>query len=255
MRGRWSAIAAFLSIAMRTRAALGYRPFVSTDAAVADTGEAEIELGYIGFRRRGDRSAIVAPTVIGNLGIAPDLELVAEFKLVNDLGRRDGTDRTRFEDSAISLKWVARDGALQGHGSTPSLGVELSALLPTIRGQDRPGGELVGIASGRTLGWTYHLNGGALVEPGGAEPGVIWGLIAEHGVWGRLRAVAELNGEAVRGGEADTSALAGAIWDVPAPPPLHELSFDIGVRHGISRTADEWGGTAGVTFALPWRAR
>ena len=31
-----------------------------------------------------------------------------------------------------------------------------------------------------------------------------------------------------------------------------ELSFDVGVRHGISRTADEWGGTAGFTVAFPW---
>jgi hypothetical protein len=255
MRRRWWTVAAFLSVAMRTRAAFGYRPFVSTDAAVADAGEAEIELGYVGFRRSGDRSTIVAPTVIGNLGIAHDLELVAEFKLANDLERRRGSDHTRFEDSAISLKWVARDGALQGHGSAPSLGVELSALLPTLRGQDRPGGELVGIASGRTLGWTYHVNGGALVEPGGDEPGGIWGFIVEHPVWGRLRAVAELNGEAVRGSEADTSVLAGAIWDVTAPAPLHELSFDIGLRRGLSHTADDWGGTAGLTFAFPWRAR
>src|SRR3989442_625059 len=252
MRRRWSAVAAFVSIAMRAGAALAYRQFVSTDAAVADRGEAEIELGYIGFRRNGGRSAIVAPTVIANLGIARDLELVAEFKLVSDLGRREGTERTRFEDSAVSLKWVAREGALQGHGSTPSLGVELSALLPTIRGQDRPGGELVGIASGRGHGWTYHLNGGALVEPGRDQPGVSWGFILEHAAWGRLRAVAEVNGETVRGGEADNSALVGAIWEVAALAPLHELSFDIGVRHGISRAADEWGGTTGLTIAFPW---
>jgi hypothetical protein len=29
---------------------IGYRPFVSTDASVADTGDVEIEFGYIGFR-------------------------------------------------------------------------------------------------------------------------------------------------------------------------------------------------------------
>jgi hypothetical protein len=64
--------------------------------------------------------------------------------------------------------------------------------------------------------------------------------------------VAELNGESVRGTAANNSALAGAIWSVAAPAPLHELSFDVAVRHGISDAADTWGGTAGLTFAFPW---
>jgi len=63
--------------------------------------------------------------------------------------------------------------------------------------------------------------------------------------------VAEVNGESVRGSAANNSALVGAIWVVAAPAPLHELSFDVGVRHGISRAANEWGGTAGLTFAFP----
>ena len=81
---------------------------------------------------------------------------------------------------------------------------------------------------------------------------MIWGVILERGVWGPVRAVAELNGESVRGSAANNSALAGAIWSVAAPAPLHELSFDVGVRHGISGAADAWGGTAGLTFAFPW---
>ena len=232
--------------------ALAYRPFVSTDAAVADRREVEIEFGYAGFRRSDGRTTIVAPTVIASIGLGRGLEAVVEFKLVNDLSRGEGRDHTRFEDSALSLKWIAREGVFQEHGSAPSLAVELSALLPTIRGEDRPGGELVGIASGRALGWTYHLNGGGLVEAGGDEPGILWGVIVERPLLDRVRAVAEVNGETVRGRKADNSALLGAVWDVAAPSPLHELSFDVGVRHGISRTADEWGGTAGFTVAFPW---
>jgi len=232
--------------------ALAYRPFVSTDAAVADRREVEIEFGYAGFRRSDGRTTIVAPTVIANIGLGRGLEAVAEFKLVNDLSRGEGRDHTRFEDSALSLKWIAREGALQEQGSAPSLAVELSALLPTIRGEGRPGSELIGIASGRALGWTYHLNGGGLVERGGDEPGILWGVIVERPLLGRVRAVAEVNGETIRRSEADDSALLGAVWDVAVPASLHELSFDVGVRHGISRTADEWGGTAGFTVAFPW---
>jgi hypothetical protein len=234
------------------RRAFGYRPFVSTDAAVADVGEVEVELGFAGFRQDHHRVTIVAPTLIGNLGVVRDLEVVGEFKLANDLTHRRGDDATRFEDTAVSLKWVFREGVLQDDGTRPSLAVELSALVPTLRDQTRPGGELVGLLSGRTLGWTYHVNGGALVEPGTSEPGVTWGVIAEHAIRGPLRAVAEVNGESVRRSRADDSALLGLVWSVRAPAPLHELSFDVGVRRGLSAAADAWGGTAGVTFAFPW---
>src|SRR5213080_4990146 len=113
--------------------ALAYRPFVSTDAVVADRREVELEFGYAGFRRSDGRSAIVAPTVIANIGFGRGLEAVAEFKLVNDVSRAEERDHTRFEDTAISLKWVAQEGALQERGSAPSLAVELGALLPTLR--------------------------------------------------------------------------------------------------------------------------
>jgi hypothetical protein len=243
-----------VTIALTPRFAHAYRPFVSTDAAVADPGDVEIEFGAIGFRSDHGRTSIIAPTVTANLGVGRDLEVVGEFKLVSDVEHRNRTETTRFEDSAVSLKWVAHDGVLQAKEREPSLALELSLLLPTIRGEDRPGGELIGIASGILPGvCRYHLNAGALVEPGGDEPGVIWGVILERAVTESLRAVLEVNGEAVRGSPGDNSALVGAIWTVPAPKPLNGLALDVGLRHGLGR-GDEWGGTAGFTFAFPlWR--
>ena len=239
-----------LLVACSAMHASAYRPFVSTDAAVADPGDVEVEFGAIGFRSGSGRTSLVAPTVIGNLGLARDLELVGEFKLVNDLSHAE-EDRTRFEDTAVSLKWIAHEGVLQEHGTTPSLGLELSLLVPTLRGQHRPGGELVGIISGTGFGWMYHLNGGMLVEPSETSAVPVWGVIIEHVIGGGVRAVAEVNGESATGTGPDNSALLGAIWEVKAPAPIRELSFDIGLRHGISRTADEWGGTVGFTIAFP----
>jgi hypothetical protein len=239
-----------LVVVFGTRVALAYRPFVSTDAAVAGPGEIEIEFGYIGFSRHHGENTIVAPTVIANLGLCRDLELVAETKATSDLPSHD--DRWQAEDTAVSVKWVAREGALQERGPAPSLAVEWSLLVPTAKGERHAGGELVGIVSGEAFGWTYHLNGGPLVDTVDTQPGVSWGVILEHALSGRLRAVAELNGEAVRGSAADDSALVGAIFDIAVPPPLHGLSLDVGVRRGISRAAGEWGGTAGFTAAFPW---
>jgi hypothetical protein len=243
-------VAVTLAVAA-SRRALAYRPFVSTDAAVADRGEVEIELGMAGFRGPHRSATIDVPELVVNLGVAPDVEFVGEFTLVNDLTHDANEEPTRFEDSGVSLKWVARDGVLQDESGV-SLAVELKALLPTLRGQDRPGAQLVGILSDRRLGWTYHLNAGALVEPSGSDPGAVWGVIVERPLVGPLRAVAEINGESVRGGRPNNSALVGAVWSITAPAPLHELSFDIALRHGLSSAAQDWGGTAGVTFAFPW---
>src|SRR6266481_8476797 len=81
--------------------ALAYRPFVSTDAAVAGPGEVEIEFGYAGFRRNDEHTTIVAPTVIANLGLGHDLELVGEFKLVT---RSRGGEHEQQHVAA----WVSR---------------------------------------------------------------------------------------------------------------------------------------------------
>jgi len=151
----------------------------------------------------------------------------------------------------VQLKWVVRDGVLQERPG-PSIAVEFTVLPPTLRNEDRPGGEIIGILSNTGFGFTSHLNLGPVVDPAGSEPGFMWGLILEHAVGRGLRAVAEFNGESVRRSPTDASALVGAIWDVPAPWPLNELSFDVGVRHGLSRAAADWGGTAGLTFAFPW---
>src|SRR5262249_743146 len=83
-----------------------YRPFIATDAAGADVGEIEIELGYAGFREDHDRVTIVAPTFVGNVGIFPNVEAVGELKLANALTPGQGEDPTRVEDCAVSLKWV-----------------------------------------------------------------------------------------------------------------------------------------------------
>src|SRR5262249_9182110 len=114
-----------------------------------------------------------------------------------------------------------------------------------------PGGELVGIMSGTAFGFTYHLNGGVLVEPSESSAVPVWGVILEHALAAGIRAVAEVNGESATGTGPDNSALVGAIWEVKAPPPIPEVSSDIGVRHGTTHTAPEWGGTAGFTIAFP----
>src|SRR5439155_8761393 len=49
--------------------AWGYRPFVSTDAAVVDRQEVEIELGYFTLERTQDENTLTIPSLVLNYGL------------------------------------------------------------------------------------------------------------------------------------------------------------------------------------------
>ena len=50
--------------------AVAYRPFDGTDAAVADTGDVEIELGPVEYFREGAEHMLFAPDLRVNYGFA-----------------------------------------------------------------------------------------------------------------------------------------------------------------------------------------
>ncbi len=58
--------------------AFAYRPFDSTDPAVADPGELEIEFSPVSFRRDDSGDTWIAPQLKLNYGIAPNWEFVIE---------------------------------------------------------------------------------------------------------------------------------------------------------------------------------
>src|SRR5437660_6286663 len=103
------------------RDASAYRPFDSTDAAVADFRETEIEFGPFGFRRDDSGRTLIAPAIVINYGYAKNWELVLEGRGEHPLSGED--TRSRFVDDAISLKGVLREGVLQGK-SGPSVATE-----------------------------------------------------------------------------------------------------------------------------------
>src|SRR5262245_58786562 len=105
---------------------LAYRPFDSTDAAVADKGVWEVELEPLGWEHSDDGTGWVAQAVIVNYGFAENWEVVLE-------GRNTVLPRgAEFSDAAASLKTVLREGSLQEKEGV-SIGSEFSVLLPGIR--------------------------------------------------------------------------------------------------------------------------
>jgi hypothetical protein len=53
--------------------AVAYRPFDGTDAAVADTGDVEIELGPVEYLREGAERTLLAPDLRIKLWLRPGL--------------------------------------------------------------------------------------------------------------------------------------------------------------------------------------
>jgi hypothetical protein len=225
--------------------AWAYRPFVSTDAAVAEPKEVEIELGYFNLDRNRHENTISTPHTVLNYGIAKNMELVGEFTL------QESPD-VELTDPGVFVKAVLREGALQDKPGV-SVAVEVGPLLPsTLPRERRVGFEATGIVSGKLEPVTVHVNGGGGLDRTGELFGV-WGVIGELPVHPKLRLVAEVNGQSTQGAPPNNSALLGLIWQ----PTAKNLFLDVGVRHGISRAAPDWQFTLGLTygFSLPTFSR
>lgn len=219
--------------------AWAYRPFVSTDAAVADPREVEIELGYFNLDRNHGENTISTPHVVLNYGFARNLELVAEFNL-------EVSPDVEVTDPGVFLKGVLREGVLQDKPGV-SVAVEAGPLLPSSLPHERGVGfEAIGIVSAKLAPVTLHVNGGGGLDRDDRHGFGIWGVIGELPIHSKLRLVGEINGESIQGERPNNSALLGVIWQ----PTSKNLFLDAGVRHGISRAAPDWQFTLGLTFGF-----
>src|SRR5215831_1591677 len=111
-------------------AALAYRPFDSTDAAVADKGAFEVELSPLSYRHDDDGTAWISPSARLNYGIADDWEVVLEGQ-----AEHFSNMRSRVAEAQLDLKGVLQEGSLQEKDGW-SLATEASVLLPGINTQD-----------------------------------------------------------------------------------------------------------------------
>ena len=215
-----------------------YRPFDGTDAAVAETGEVEIELGPVEYLRVGAERTLLAPDLRINYGFIQGWEAALEGKLTH--GLTAGIPGTSLVESQVLLKGVLREGSLQEKPG-PSIATEFGVLLPGINDQHGTGGVLNGIVSQRWDWGTAHLNAQIEITREQHVDYFLDSIIEGPHDW-PVRPVAEIFYESdVRTG----SALVGAIWQVQ-----DNIAVDVGLRGARinSQTAGEI--RAGVTFAF-----
>jgi len=234
MRAKTAAMV--VAIVLWPAGALAYRPFDSTDAAVADNGQWEFEFSPLSYEHGDDGTAWIAPSLRMNYGFAENWEVVLEGQVDNFTH-----DGSQLSEAQLDAKTVVREGSLQKKDG-PSVGSEFSVLLPGIGGQDGAGFEWTGIVSQRWDWGTIHLNiAGILTRQQTA--GMFGGLIVEGPDEWTVRPVAEMNYQQDSSVEKTWSVLAGAIWKVS-----EHLAFDLAFRHAEINARPDEQVRAGVTF-------
>jgi hypothetical protein len=222
-------------------AAWAYRPFDGTDAAVAETGEVEIELGPVEYLREGADRALLAPNVRINYGFIPGWEAVLEGRVAH--GLTAGIPGTSLVASDAMLKGVLREGSLQEKPG-PSIATEFGVLLPGINDQHGAGAVLNGIVSQRWDWGTSHFNAQIALTREQHVDYFLDTIIEGPHDW-LVRPVAEFFYQSDVSLFRTGSALVGAIWQVQ-----DNIAVDFGLRGARinGQTAGEI--RAGVTFAF-----
>ena len=238
--GGVSALAA-ATISLWCGQAVAYRPFDGTDAAVADTGEIEIELGPIEYLREGAGRVLFAPDLRVNYGFAAGWEASLEGDLSH--GLTAGIPGTSVIESEALLKGVLREGSLQEKPG-PSIATEFGVLLPGINDQHGTGAILTGIVSQRWDWGTVHFNAQIELTREQHLDYFLDTIVEGPHDW-PVRPVAEVFYESDVSLFRTGSALVGAIWQVQ-----DNIAVDFGLRG--ARTNRQTAGEirAGVTFAF-----
>jgi len=218
--------------------ALAYRPFDSTDAAVADLGDFETELSPVSFRHDDGGQTWISPAARLNYGFAKDWEIVLEGQ-----AEHPEHGRSTLVENALSLKTVLQEGSLQDKSGL-SLGAEGAILLPGINDQSGAGVGLTGIAGQRWDWGSVHVNLGASRSREGRGE-IFFGTILEGPHDWPVRPAVEFVYDHEFGNIEKMSFLAGLIWQAS-----DKLAFDLGVRQARINSRPETEVRAGLTFAF-----
>ena len=225
-----------LAIAGWSSSAWAYRPFDSTDPAVADLNSFEVELSPLSYRHDDTGRTWIAPQLRLNYGFAKDWEVVLEGQ-----GQHQRGLESRLVENALSLKYIIKEGTLQDKLG-PSIATEFGVLLPDVHGEDGTGATITGII-GQKFSWgAVHVNlSGSLTRDQRGE--MFFGTILEGPDAWTVRPVAEFVYQRVSGGHEETALLGGLIWKVK-----DSLAFDFALRHAENNGRPETEVRAGLTF-------
>jgi hypothetical protein len=225
--------------------ARAYRPFDGTDAAVAEEGTMELELGPVQFLHQREGNALVAPALVLNQGIQNDTEFVLQTNRIQFLGAApNGEPQAIYQDTGFFMKHVWRDGALQD-ASGPSLATEAGPLFPTAPGEHSVGAEVSAILSVVSPAATFHFNVRPMLTVDRSFEFFASTIVEGPKKW-VVRPVTEVYFDRDWGAATTASWLVGGIWAA-----REGLDFDAAVRAADVDGAPEYEVRLGLTWALP----
>jgi hypothetical protein len=222
--------------------AYAYRPFDSTDAAVADKGAIELEFGPVGYIVDTDGRFLIAPEFRFNFGMTDRWEVVLEGRHFWRVDPVDEGRRNTLRDTALSVKGMIRQGSLQERQG-PSVAVELGVLLPGVGLDPGIGASFAGIVSQQWPTLTLHVNGEFVIAHDHTV-GVVIGAIVEGPSRWPVRPATEIVVDRAIG--HSVYVLAGGIWQLRS-----HLSLDAGWRLSRVGGIDVREIRAGFTWAFP----
>lgn len=243
--------------------ALALRPFVTTDADVAEPYEIELEWGLFGYtleKQPGpDEVRIQFPSLRFNLGF-PNVGPTGDWELVLETVHEfiDKKNRGGFEsdtDQFTATAGFIKNVWYRGEDWIPNFATETGLLFPTERGAERARGvdfEGVIILSWFLPSLNWHMTFGGAThhskkdEPRETRAQFIFGTILDAPVPGleRLHLVGEYSGEKVEKEAVQHQLLGGVVWHGP-----WGMDFDAAGFGGLSAESVDWGGTVGVTIS------
>lgn len=241
MRGL--ALLSFVAVAIAPATASAYRPFDGTDADVAKPGEFELEIGPGYLAGRGLSTSLALPSFVLNQGLFPHWELVVDGKNVVPVHHEPGERRAELDDTDVQLKWVFREGSLQGKRGV-SLATEFGALLPTT-GEERGVGAIANlIASYKWSALAVHLDLGGAVR---RDDRFVTGSIIMEGPFRlAIRPVLEVLVSRELSVATLYSTLCGFIWKVG-----EDTALDAGLRRGMTAGQPFTEVRLGLTWSFP----
>jgi hypothetical protein len=238
---RKNVLAALAALAL-CGSAHAYRPFDGTDAAVADPGSLEIELGA-GRAKQGEARVLSVPALVATYGLGHGNEIGIEAHRTRESDGLQLPYRTRIEDSAINFKRVLREGSLQDKAG-PSVATECSLLFPGSGGSGSVGAGCTALVSQQWDALTGHFNVGLERTPEGTTTRS-FSLMAEGPESWPVRPGTELRWEADNAGGWDHTVLAALLI-----PHGKDLTLDLGWRVGQSSDGAIHEVRVGLTWAF-----
>jgi len=242
-----SAAASFLFVLIALLAwpstAFAYRPFDSTDPAVADPGEFEIEFSPLSYVWDDSGETLISPQLKFNYGFAPNWEIVVEGEAEHP---QSGGSSSKLVGNAAFLKTVVHEGSLQGKMG-PSFATEFGVLLPGINDEAGTGFEWAGIVGHQASWGAIHFNVAAALNRDQNGEIFIGTIVEGPGDW-IVRPVAELVYEREFHETEVFAALAGIIWEA-----RDDLAFDFAVRQAAVNGKPETQLRIGLAYAFSVR--